>query len=85
MGHWLSHFKTSITVVILKPNKTTFNSSKSYHPIVLLNTIRKLFEKMIGERHQFHTISNNFIYPSQLGSLKQRSTTDVGVTLTHII
>ena len=28
---------------------------------------------------------NNFIHPSQLGSLKFKSTTDVGITLTHIV
>ena len=85
LGHWLSHFKTSTTVVIPKPNKASFNSPKSYHSIVLLNTIRKLFEKMIGERLQFHMISNSFIHPSQLRGLKQRSTMDTGVALTHII
>ena len=40
---------------------------------------------MIGERLQFHTISNSFIYQSQLDSLKQRSTTNAGVVLTHTI
>ena len=40
---------------------------------------------MIRERMQFLTLSNNFIYPSQLGGLKQKSTTDAGVTLTHLI
>ena len=85
LGHWLSHFKTSTTVVIPKPNKTIFDSSKLYCPIVLLNIIEKLFEKMIGECLQFHTISNNFIHPSQLRDLKQRSTTDAGVALTHIV
>ena len=29
--------------------------------------------------------SNNFIYPSQLGGLKFKSTTDASVTLTHIV
>jgi len=47
--------------------------------------IGKLFEKMIGDCLQFHTISNNFIYRSQLGDLKQRSTIDAGIILTHII
>ena len=68
-------------VVIPKPNKATFDSPKSYCHIVLLNTIGKLFEKMIGECLQFHMISNNFIHPSQLRGLKQRSTTDVGLYL----
>ena len=85
LGHWSSHFKTSTTVVIFKPNKNTFDFPKLYYPIVLLNIIGKLFEKIIGEHLQFHMISNNFIHPSQLRGLKQRSTTDAGVTLTHII
>ena len=72
-------------VVISKPNKAMSDSSKSYQPIVLLNTIGKLFKKMIGECLQFHMISNSFIHSSQLGSLKLRSTMDAGVVLTHII
>ena len=62
-----------------------FSSPKSYQPIILLNTMGNLFEKMIGECLQFHMISNSFIHPSQLGGLKLRSTTDAGVALTHII
>ena len=49
LGYWLFHFKTSTTVVIPKPNKAMYDSSKSFCPIVLLNTMEKLFEKMIGE------------------------------------
>ena len=49
LGHWLFHFKTSTTIVIPKPNKSTYDSPKSYRPIVLFNTIGKLFEKMIRE------------------------------------
>jgi len=77
LEYWPSYFKTSTIVVIPKPNKTTFDSPKSYCPIILLNTI--------GEHLQFHMISNNFIHLSQLGGLKQRSTLNVGVVLTHII
>jgi len=75
----------STTIVIPKPNKLTYNSPKLYQPIILLNMIGKLFEKMIGEWLQFHIISNNFIHQSQLGGLKQRSTTDASVALTHTI
>jgi len=85
LEHWLSHFKTLTMIVIFKPNKSVHDSPKSYRPIVLLNMIGKLFEKMIREHLQFHTISNSFIYYSQLGGLKQRSTTDTSVVLTHII
>ena len=85
LEHWPSYFKISKMVVIPKPNKNSFDSPKLYHPIVLLNTIGKLFDKMIGEHLQFHIIFNNFIHLSQLSGLKQRSIMDIGVTLTHII
>ena len=57
----------------------------NYIDQLLLNTIGKLFEKIIGEYLQFHTVSNNFIHPSQLGGLKSRFTMDAGVALTYII
>jgi len=85
LEHWPSHFKTSTMVIIPKPNKSAYDSPKVYHSIVLLNTIGKLFKKMIGECFQFHTIANNFVHQSQLGGLKQRSTIDAEVILTYII
>ena len=74
-----------MTVVIPKSNKTLYNSPKLFRLIVLLNTMGKLIKKVIGERLQFLTTSNDFIHPSQLGGLKFKSTTNVGVALTYII
>jgi len=85
LGYWPSHFKTSTMIIIPKSNKSVYNSPKLYQPIVLLNTIGKLIEKIIGEHLQFHTTSNSFIHYSQLGGLKQRSAMNAGVILTHII
>jgi len=79
LGHWSSHFKTSTTIVIPKPNKESYDSLKSFGPIVLLNTLGKLIEKVIGEHFQFHAISNNFIYQSQLGGLKHRLISNTGI------
>jgi len=62
-----------------------YDHSKSFYLIVLLNTLGKLIEKVIAERLQFLVVRNDFIYLSQLGSLKFKSTTDAGVTLTHIV
>ena len=72
-------------VIIPKPNKASYDSSKSFRPIILLNTMGKLIKKVISERLQFLTTANNFIHPSQLGGLKFKSTTDAGVALIHII
>jgi len=84
-GYWPSHFKTSITVVIPKPNKSSYDSPKSFRPIVLLNTLEKLIEKVIGNRLQFHLISNNFIHQSQLNGLKFKAMMNAGIVLTHFI
>ena len=72
-------------VVIPKPNKKSYDSPKSFRPIVLLNTMGKLIEKVIGKRLQFNMAVNDFIHPSQLSSLKFKLTIDAGVALTHII
>ena len=85
LDHWPSHLKTSTSIIISKPNKKLYNSSKSFRPIVLLHILGKLIEKVIGNQLQFHSISNNFIHLSQLGGLKQRLMSDVGVTLTYFI
>ena len=85
LGHWLNYFKYLSTVIIPKPNKILYDQPKSFHSIVLLNTLRKLIEKVIAERIQFTVASNDFIHPSQLGGLKFKSTTDAGVTLTYIV
>ena len=45
----------------------------------------KLIEKFIRKRLQFATVANDFIHPSQLSSLKFKSTIDVGIALIYII
>jgi len=44
-----------------------------------------LGKKVIGKRLQFQIISNNFVHPNQLGKLKQQSTTNTSMFLTHLI
>jgi len=50
LGYWPSHFKTSTTIVILKPNKSLYDSPKSFKLIVWLNTLDKLIKKVISDR-----------------------------------
>ena len=85
LGHWPKYFKMSTTIVIPKPNKLSYDHPKAFCPIVLLNTLSKLIEKVIAERLQFIVASNNFIHPSQLSGLKFKSTADTSIALTHII
>jgi len=85
LGYWPKYFKVSSTIIIPKPNKSLYNQPKAFRPIVLLNTLGKLIEKVIAERLQFTVASNNFIHPSQLSRLKFKSTTDASIVLTHIV
>jgi len=85
INYWLFYFKTLTTIVILKLNKAFYNMPKYFKPIVLLNILGKLIKKVISDRLQFHAVSNNFIYQSQLGKLKFKSMLDAGIALTYFI
>ena len=56
-----------------------------FYPIVLLNTLRKLIEKLIDERLQNQSITIDFIHPNQLDGLKQHSNIDADIFLIHLI
>ena len=71
LGHWLLHFKTSSSIIIPNPNKALYDFSKMFRPIVLLNMLSKLIEKVISKRLQFQLISKNIIHSYQLSGLKQ--------------
>ena len=85
LGYWLSHFKMLTLIIIPKSNKALYGTSKTFRPIILLNTLSKLIKKAIGKRLQLQSISKNVIYPCQLGRLKQQSTTDAGIILIYLI
>jgi len=48
LDHWPSHFKTSSSIIISKPNKALYDSLKVFRPIVLLNTLGKLVDVGVG-------------------------------------
>jgi hypothetical protein len=85
LGHWPSHFKESLSVIIPKPGKPTYSTPKSFRPIVLLNTLGKLIEKMLSCRLQFDGVAHGAFEPNQFGGIAQHSTEDAGVYLTHLV
>ena len=42
LEYWPNDFKISSMIIIPKPNKLSYDSPKSFRPIVLLNTLEKL-------------------------------------------
>jgi len=82
---WPPQFKAASSIIIPKPNKELYNTPKSFRPIVLLNTTGKLIEKAISNRLQFYLTTNGYLGPNQLSGIRQRSTIDAGLYLTHIV
>ena len=70
LSYWPSHFKNLSFIIILRPNKSLYDTTKVFHPIILLNMLGKLIEKVISNRLQVYSITSNFIYSNQLGGIK---------------
>lgn len=85
LGHWPLHFKKSILIIISKLNKLVYDSSKMFYLIILLNILGKLIEKAMSKRLQIYSIVSNFVYPNQLGGIKQQSTLNTGLYLIYFI
>jgi hypothetical protein len=49
-------FKESVSVIILKLGKPHHDTPKMFRPIILLNTLGKLFEKMLAQHMQYDTV-----------------------------
>ena len=82
VGEWL---KESKTMVIPKPGKLMYNVPKAFRPIILLNTMGKLFKKMIASYLQFEAVKEGILHSCQFGGVHQNSTEDVGIYLTHLV
>ena len=85
LSHWPSHFKKSMSIIILKTNKSSYDISKTFQPIVLLNIIKKLIEKVISIRLQIYSITLSFIHSNQMDGIRQQLTTNANIFLTHLI
>jgi len=72
-------------IIISKLDKTSYDTSKSLQPIVLLNIVGKLIKNVISNRIQVHSIASNFIHLNQIDDIKKWSTMDTGIFLTYLI
>jgi len=85
VGCWRKHFKELVSVIIPKPGKPSYSTPKAFRPIALLNTLGKLIEKMLSNRIQHDIIAYNLVDPNQFSGIRQRSTEDAGLYLTHLV
>ena len=77
-------WKNVLVLPFLKPSKDP-NIPISYRPISLLNTLGKVFEKLVYNRLYWYLEHNKLLPEYQAGFRKQRSTQDQLVRLEHFI
>ncbi|KAF9471145.1 hypothetical protein BDN70DRAFT_939158 [Pholiota conissans] len=65
---------TNAVVSVFKQCWDTYSESKQI-----------LFEKMLSNRLQFDMICHDLVHPNQMGGVRQRSTEDAGIFLTHLV
>src|SRR5271165_7029973 len=74
LEHYPARFKEARTVVIRKPNKSSYDEPSAWRPIALLNTIGKLIESLTAKRIQGLAEEYNLLPEAQMGGRKNRST-----------
>ncbi|KAB5587943.1 Reverse transcriptase from mobile element jockey protein [Ceratobasidium theobromae] len=77
--------KNALIAPIPKPNKLDFASLKAYRPISLLETLSKLFEKVMAARITALSGLHEHIPPEQFGGKDMTSCMDAGLSLVHDI
>jgi len=84
-GYYLPSLKTANGVVLDKPGKATYDSHASFHIIVLLKTISKIFERVMTVRLSASAKSKGLLHSNQCGSLPGFSSAEACLALTHEI
>ena len=85
LHYWPKHFKELVSVIIPKSGNLVYNTPKVFRPIVLLNTLDKLIEKIITRQLQFDTVKYGILHSNQLGDIAQWSTKDASMFMTYLV
>ncbi len=74
LRHFPAFLKTSRTIVLQKPGKSSYEAPSSWRPIALLKTIGKVVEKLVAKRIRSSAEEHYLLHPSQMGARAERST-----------
>ncbi|MBW0544884.1 hypothetical protein O181_084599 [Austropuccinia psidii MF-1] len=84
-GNYPNIWKETRTAIIRKAAKEDYTDPNAYRPIALLDTLGKLFKKIINRRLTHWEHQTNTIHPGHVGGRPGRSINDAFVTLTSWI
>ena len=78
-------WRESITVVLRKLGKPSYEDPKAYRPIARLNTMGKLFSTIATDEISYFCKTRNLLPATQFGGRPARTTTDSMLLMTHTI
>jgi hypothetical protein len=85
LQHFPAFLKTSRTIVLRKPGKSSYEAPSSWRPIALLKTIGKVVEKLVAKRIRSSAEEHHLLHPSQMGARAERSTGTALELLTSMV
>jgi hypothetical protein len=68
LQHFPASLKSSRTIVLRKPGKSSYEAPSAWRPIALLKTIGKVVEKLVAKRIRCAAEEHQLLYPSQMGA-----------------
>lgn len=80
-GRFPDHFKTAVIKLILKSGKTP-TSALNYRPISLLESVGKVFERLLNDRLRNH-LENNQLYHCRQHAYRKNRGTNTAISLAY--
>ncbi|MBW0462975.1 hypothetical protein O181_002690 [Austropuccinia psidii MF-1] len=80
-GHFLTPWKRASTIIIQKTHKSDYSDPSTYRPIALLNTLSKLFERILNNQIMYWAHKTGAISEGHFGGRKARNIEEAMILL----
>ncbi|MBW0525251.1 hypothetical protein O181_064966 [Austropuccinia psidii MF-1] len=81
IGHFPTPWKRASTIIIQKTNKSDYSDPSAYRPITLLNTLSKLFERILNNRIMYWAHKTGAIAEGHFGGRRGRNIEEAMILL----
>jgi hypothetical protein len=85
LEHYLVFLKSSRTIVLRKPGKSSYESLSVWRLIALLKTIGKVVKKLLTKRIRNLAEEHHLLHPSQMGARAEQGTGTALELLTSMV
>jgi hypothetical protein len=85
LKHYSAFLKSSRTIVLRKPGKSSYESLSAWRLIALLKTISKVVKKLLTRRIRNLTEEHHLLYLSQIGAQAEQGTGTALELLTSMV